>query len=200
MAFNWLKNRNPIHRYHRHMIANFGMDSSLALGWREPGDQVLRFEILAEIGDLNGCTVLDAGCGYADLYPFLKQRYPDLRHYYGVEQIPELLKRADEQVGVFPDVTLLKGDFLHTKLPVCDYVFASGSLNYGQDIFQAITVLYQSCTKGFGLNLLREVRGKGILHAYNPQEVISILQEMRAEVVLRDDYAQEDFTLYAYRR
>lgn len=200
MAFNWFKASNPIQCYHRHMMAMHGMDSSLALGWREPEDQLLRFEILAEIGDLNHSTVLDAGCGYADLYPFLKERHPGLQHYYGIEQMPEMLKRASEKFGHLPDVTLLKGNFLNKLLPVCDYVLASGSLNYGQDIFEAITALYQLCNIGLGFNLLRKVTGKGILRAYDPYEIISFVQKMDAKVVLRDDYAEEDFTLFAYKR
>jgi SAM-dependent methyltransferase len=200
MAFDWFKEKNPIVRYHRTMIDLYGTDSSLSLGWREPEDQLLRFRVLAEIGDFNGRTVLDAGCGYADLYPFLKESYPNLGHYYGVEQVPEMLKLANKRFGHLPDVTLLKGDFVQPALPVCDYVLTSGSLNYGQDIFPAIKALYQLCTIGFGFNLLREISGRGMLKAYDPQEILLFARQLDAKVVLRDDYSREDFTLFLYRK
>src|ERR1700744_4888942 len=102
---NWFKNRNPIKDYHRSMIAAHGTESSLALGWRERSDQLLRFEILAGIDDLNGRSVLDAGCGYADLYLYLKNCYPEFNTYYGIEQLPEMVSRAKER---FPEVSLLQ--------------------------------------------------------------------------------------------
>ena len=111
------------------MIAGHGADSSFALGWRNKHDQQVRFEALAGIADLNGKTVMDAGCGYADLYPFLKERYPQMTHYYGIEQITELVDNATIQNGHLPDTTFMPCNFLHANLPVCDYVLASGSLN-----------------------------------------------------------------------
>ncbi len=130
--YMWFRSNNEIQEYHRAMIASHGAESSLALGWRERADQLLRFEVLAQIGDMNGYTVLDAGCGYADLYPFLKSRYPQISSYHGIDQVPEMIARASER---FPGINLQQGDFIREKLQVCDYVLASGSLNYGQDIF-----------------------------------------------------------------
>lgn len=55
------------------MIRCYGAKSSLALGWRDHNSQLIRFEVLADIADLNGRSVLDVGCGYADLLPFLSE-------------------------------------------------------------------------------------------------------------------------------
>jgi len=88
-----------IFRYHRDMIRMHGPRSSFALGWRDEQDQQLRFEALAGIGDLNGKTLLDAGCGYGDLYPFLSERFK-LSHYYGIDQIPELFEEAIDTQAV----------------------------------------------------------------------------------------------------
>jgi SAM-dependent methyltransferase len=191
----WFKSRNPVQDYHRAMIARHGADSSLALGWRNQADQLLRFEVLANIGDMNGRTVLDAGCGYADLYPFLKNSHPDIGDYYGIEQMPEMISRAKER---YPEIILTRGDFTRKKLPVCDYVLASGSLNYGQDIYPAIRKLYNACTLGLGFNLLREI-SEGILQAHDPDEIVAFAQTLAPKVVLRADYAPEDFSVFLYR-
>jgi SAM-dependent methyltransferase len=195
MAFNWFKTRNPVQDYHRAMIAHHGPDSSLALGWRGRSDQLLRFEVLAGIGDMNGCTVLDAGCGYADLYPFLENRYPELGAYHGIEQLPEMIARAGER---YPGIRLQQGDFMRNKLPTCDYVLASGSLNYGQAIFPAIRKLYSACTLGLGFNLLREI-SEGVLQAYDPDEIVAFAKTLAPKVSLRDDYSPEDFSVFLYR-
>lgn len=199
MIHNWFKRRDPIVYYHRTMIARYGFDSSLALGWREPADQLIRFKILTEIGDLNDCTVLDAGCGYADLYPFLKTRYPQLRHYYGIEQIPELFALANHHYSHRSDVTLIKGDFLHTRLPACDYVLASGSLNYGQNIQKTVVHLFKICSVGLGFNLLQKVKTAGILKAHQPQDILSFAGRLTSKVTLINNYSDEDFTIFLHK-
>lgn len=193
---NWFKSHNEVTDYHRSMIAAHGTESSLALGWREQSDQLLRFEILAGIDDLNGRSVLDAGCGYADLYPYLKNRYPEFSNYYGIEQLPEMISHAKER---FPGISLLQGDLMRIKLPVCDYVLASGSLNYGQPILPSIKKLYEACRMGLGFNLLREVSAIGILKAHDPKEILAFAKTLSPNVVLKEDYAPEDFSVFIYR-
>jgi len=105
-----------------------------------------------------------------------------------------MIARASER---FPDIRLQQGDFLRKKLPVCDYVLASGSLNYGQDIFPAITKLFKSCKLGLGFNLLREV-SEGLLQAHDPNEVLALAKKLSNNVILKGDYSPEDFTLFLY--
>jgi trans-aconitate methyltransferase len=185
--------RDPIRHYHQQMIQLHGADSSLALGWRTRDDQLLRFRILAEIADLNERSVLDAGCGYGDLYTFLLQIYPTVK-YSGIEQMTEMVKEGRRSVP-----GIMQGDFLRDRLPVSDYVLVSGSLNYGQDVFEAIPKLYAACTMGLGFNLLRKVTGEGILKAHDPDEIFAFARTLSPNVALRDDYAEEDFTLFIYR-
>ena len=185
------------------MISDHGADSSFALGWLNKHDQQVRFETLAKIADLNGKTVMDAGCGYADLYPFLKERYPQIAHYYGVEQITELADRAIYCYGHLADVTFIARSFLHGSFPVCDYVLASGSLNYGSSvngfIYNAIEKLYNRCTVALGFNLLRYMPVDGTLVAYDPDDILSFSKTLSPNVVLKTDYDEADFTIFIYR-
>jgi len=185
------------------MIACHGADSSFALGWRNEHDQQVRFAALAAIADLNGKAVLDAGCGYADLYPFLKNRYPQLVYYYGIEQITELLDEAILRHGYLSDTTFIAGNFLYSDLPVCDYVLASGSLNYGSSvddfIYTAIEKLYSHCTAALGFNLLRYMPVDGTLVAYDPSDILGFCKTLSPNVVLSADYDEADFTIFIYR-
>lgn len=200
MKLNWFKARNRVQRYHQTMINRHGLNSSLALGWKETKDQLIRFEALARICDLNGCTVLDAGCGYADLYPFLKNRYPNLASYTGIEQIEELFIKASAN---FPDLDIRRQDFMVNYIPCRDYVLASGSLNYdigGKDyIFKAIKTLYEAAGVALGFNLLKAVKGTGSLIAYDPVVIVNYCRSLSPKVVMLDDYDPEDFTVFMYR-
>lgn len=185
------------------MIASHGADSSFALGWRNEHDQQVRFEALATIANLNGKTVMDAGCGYADLYPFLKERYPQMAYYYGIEQITELADEAVLRYGNLPDTTFIARNFLHVDLPVCDYVLASGSLNYGSSvngfIYTAIERLYSNCAVALGFNLLRYMPVDGTLVAYDPGDILGFCKTLSSNAVLKTDYDEADFTVFIYR-
>ena len=80
---------------------------------KDTESQLSRFSILAQIANLNHCSVLDAGCGHADLSAYLRKIYPEVR-YYGIEQIPEFLDIAVQRYGKLTDIMLYQGDF-YTK-------------------------------------------------------------------------------------
>lgn len=192
-----------IFRYHRDMIAQHGANSSLALGWSESADQQVRFGVLANIADLNGRSVLDAGCGYGGLLPFLSERYPGLLSYCGVELIPELLDVAISRYGHLTHAGFISRSFLSGDLPNADYVLASGSLNYGSSdpgfIFKTITLLYEHCRLGLGFNLLRSIAQNGLLVAYPPELILDHCRSLSHRVIFTDGYAEEDFTVFMYR-
>ncbi len=197
-----LDDSGAIFRYHRDMITMHGKKSSLALGWRNTDDQLLRFEVLAGIANLDNKTVLDAGCGYGDLFTYLNSRYK-LSGYCGIEQIPELLDEAIHRHGHLPNTSFISGNFLSPKLPIADYVFASGSLNYGSSdpafIYKAITYLYEHCALGLGFNLLKKVTANGLLMAYDTELILDYCRGLSSNVQLVDNYADEDFTVFIYK-
>lgn len=191
-----------IFRYHRQRLRTYGPGGPEALGWNRAEGQQARFRVLTQIGDLAHRSVLDAGCGYADLYPYLSQRYAGVQ-YHGIEQMPELLDVARARYQDAPGITLGGGDFLRDELPRTDYVLASGALNYRhrdpQFIYQAIEKLFRSCQVGLGFNLLSwEPAGGGPLAAYDPATMLAFCQQLapRAELLL--GYWEDDFTVFLY--
>lgn len=164
--------------------------------------QAVRFEALSQIADLTNHAVLDAGCGYGDLYAYLGSLYPNI-NYSGIEQIPELLEEAERRYGSHPETTFLPGNFMTVKLAPTDYVLASGSLNYHSEdpqfIYKAIAKLYSSCTLGLGFNLLRHIPHEGVIVAYDAQLILNYCQTLSPRVVFLDDYDTDDFTLFLYR-
>ncbi|MVN75410.1 methyltransferase domain-containing protein [Hymenobacter sp. HMF4947] len=192
-----------IFRYHRRRIQKYGSGGPGALGWAGAEGQQARFQVLTQIGDLAHHSVLDAGCGYADLYPFLQQRYAGVR-YHGIEQMPELLAVARARYRDAAGITLSSSDFLRTPLPPADYVLASGALNYRhrdpQFIYQAIEKLFGGCQLGLGFNLLSwEPAGGGPLAAYDPAGILAFCQTLASRAELLEGYWEGDFTVFMYR-
>ena len=200
--FGQLLDTAAIFRFHRQRIRQYG-PSARALGWAGIEGQQVRFQALTQIGDLAHHSVLDIGCGYADLYPFLRQRYAGVR-YHGIEHMPELLDVARERYRDAPDLKLGVGDFLRTSLPPSDYVLASGALSYRhrdpQFVYQAIEKLFGSCTIGLGFNLLSwEPPGGGPLAAYDPAHILAFCQQLAPRAELLQGYWEGDFTVFLYR-
>src|SRR6185436_17431608 len=54
-------------------VATHGYDHR-GLGFRTRSSQVKRFEALLALGDFDGATVLDVGCGFGDLLAWLRAR------------------------------------------------------------------------------------------------------------------------------
>jgi trans-aconitate methyltransferase len=188
--------------YHRYMIALHGNRGPEALGWRDTESQVIRFDALADMADLNGHSLLDAGCGHGDLRSYLHRLYPDII-YYGMEQIPELIDEATRRYQDWEATVFIRGDFMINAMPVADYVMASGSLNYYNAdpdfIFKAITRLYEHCRKGLAFNLLSHIIPNGLLAAYNPDVIMEYCRQLCPQVVVKNDYSNEDFTVFMYR-
>ena len=191
-----------IFRFHKELIKEYGEGTKEALGWKSSEGQRIRFEILLGIGDLNNCSVLDAGCGYGDLREPLNGTYPKAR-YFGIEQIPSILQVAIDRYSHFPETVFFEGDFSSAELPAVDYILASGSLSYrnsdGFFIVKMIEKLFNSCRIGFGFNLSGSIEPQdGLLIAYKPAFIQELCLKLTDKVTLRSGYYEDDFTLFMY--
>jgi SAM-dependent methyltransferase len=199
---NTSSDSEAIFQYHRYMIELHGNQGTAALGWRDQLSQTVRFKALSTIAKLSGHSVLDAGSGYGDLCSYLLDLYSNIT-YCGVEQIPELLSQATHRYKDQPNVSFIQANFMTDTLPETDYVMASGSLNYYNSdpefIFKAILKLYSHCKLGLGFNLLRHVIPNGLIVAYNADKIMNYCRSLCNHAQLKDDYSDEDFTIFMYR-
>ena len=178
-----------IFRFHQTLIEQYGAGTTRALGWLKFEGQQMRFDTLSQIGNLSEHSVLDAGCGHADLFPFLKKRFSSFT-YYGCEQIPELLQVATQRYKRESNVVLLQGDFLDRTIPVTDFVLASGSLTYRHSdeefVYKAIEALFAKCRIGLGFNLLSGGVGpNALLRAYPPDEILDFCRRLSKTVQIQ---------------
>jgi len=188
-----------IFRFHKELLNEYGTAGSGALGWVSDAAQQARFGAFTGLANLDHHSVLDVGCGFGDLRAFLGQYYPQLR-YFGVEQIPAFLEVAAERYAHLPETVFFQGDFVVSDLPVTDYIIACGSLNYRNSdkdfIYTIITKLFHNCRKGFAFNLLSHTEPpNGLLAAYPPALIIEHCKTLTSQIVVKDDYWVDDFTV-----
>ncbi|VXB09281.1 conserved hypothetical protein [Flavobacterium sp. 9AF] len=193
-----------IQKFHQDKIEKYGSNKPESLAWFSADDQLKRFEILTQIGDLNNCSVLDIGCGNGDLCYYLSQHFTNFS-YHGIDMIPAFLDNAIEKNKDLPSARFYLGDFMKGNLPQIDYVLVSGSLNYKNSdpdfIFKAIAHLYAHCNKGLGFNLLSDtINLDGILMTYSPKTITNFCKTLSNNVVLKEDYIADDFTVMVYKK
>ncbi|MBI5722703.1 MAG: class I SAM-dependent methyltransferase [Planctomycetes bacterium] len=176
------------------------------LDWASQQSQQIRFEILAKHVPLTGASLLDVGCGLADLYGFLQSRGIDA-HYTGVDILQEMLDHARRQhpqarlvlADIFSD-----GDSHRDALGPgrFDVVFCSGAFNLemgNNDDFtpRAVRRLYDLAGRHLVFNLLN-ARAPGSDKRYRsfcPAQAALWLAHLPGDIKIVNDYLPHDFTV-----
>jgi magnesium-protoporphyrin O-methyltransferase len=97
--------------------------------------------------DLNGVTILDAGCGTGALAVAAAERGAKVT---AIDLSPQLVQVARERLPKHLDVTFLSGDMLDPALGTFDYVVAMDSIIHYRttDMINIISALSTMATKG----------------------------------------------------
>ncbi len=196
---------DQIIKRHQHAFKQFGHHPN-ALLWSGVKIQYLRFEQLAKIGILSDDSLLDVGCGFADLYFYLKQQGVQT-DYQGIDIVKEFITKAS---SLYPTAKLSTDDIFSLNLRdnSTDYVMLSGALNYVFDdakinAKQTIERMFATCRKGVAFNLLDDSdhwsNSREDLQTYNKVEVESWVSSLTSNYQLIDNYLNNDFTLLAWK-
>lgn len=177
-----------------------------ALFWSSREVQEVRFGILAKVGIQPDDSLLDVGCGFADLKGWLEQ-HGCLVDYSGVDLSPELLRVAETN---YPEAQFYcgeLGDFPFADASF-DWVMLSGMLNEPVDddgayARQVIKEMYRICRKGIAFNLLDVTRGVTLrslgLQLFDPAVIEQHCQTLSRHVRLLRGYLPGDFTVYMWK-
>lgn len=191
--------RKVIARYNKR-FKEFGVDiRTLASG--SPEHQRLRFSLLTEIMKSEGCSILDLGCGFGDLYGFLNERGIKV-DYIGYDINPKLIERARKKypAGRFECKDIQKGDF-----PVFDYILSTSSFNNRYEnnyefVADIIRRCFRHALKGVAIDFLTSYVDYSSSEAfyYEPERVFNICKQITKRVCLRHDYPLFEFMVYLY--
>ncbi len=180
-------------------------ESYLALNWGSKKSQQIRFKILSEIGNLNGSTILDVGCGLGHFADWLDEQ--NIRvDYTGLDITPALLDKANERRS---DLHFVHGSIFDPKLFIgkkFNFVFASGIFTTyferSDSIFKsAIQNMWKVVDIGIAFNSLsswQTNKEPGEFYG-DPLEMLMFCRKLSPWVVLRHDYHPGDFTIYIYK-
>lgn len=172
-------------------------DGPKVVGWGSKESQELRFKILCEIGNLKDKTILDYGCGLGDLYQFLKKY--QIREYVGYDINDKMVEKAIEKYpdGIFRSFLIAM---------VYDYVLVSGTFNlqvknWQRETYKTLEEIWGICRWGMAVNFLSsfgKYKDKKCYYA-DPIEILKFISTLTTKFVIRQDYKENDFCIYAYK-
>lgn len=177
-----------------------------AVSWSGPESQRSRFDVLVDVGDLNGARVLDVGSGTGALYGYLCERGVRPGAYVGIDIHPEMIARARAR---FPEALFELRNLLTDPVDDAsfDYVVESGIFNlatpHWHDVtFGMLAAMFRACRVGVAANFLSRLSGNAQAESYyaDPAEIVRFAGErLSRRFILRHDYRTNDFTLFVYR-
>jgi SAM-dependent methyltransferase len=177
-----------------------------ALGWRDSRQQELRFKILAEIGSLEGVSVLDIGCGFGDLLDYFNASERGVVSYTGTDLNPALIEVAQKRHMQAQARFLATTDLSQFETGSLDYVFLSGLFNFKiQDntgfMQDTARESFRIARKGVAFNLLGSYVDFKDDHLFYHQEqqVFEFAKSLTRFVTLRADYPLYEFTVYLHQ-
>lgn len=196
-----------VEEHYRSLFKIYG-DSYKSAQWSNRETQEKRFEILAEISNLNYKKVLDFGCGTGDLASYFEKMGLNVE-YTGVDIVEELLacaklKHPKHRFGKLEEFDGEKFDFV-----LISGVFNNKFDNNEEFYRETLIELKPFCNEGIAFNMLSkyvDFYDDHLFYEY-PEKVFKFAKEhLTPYVVIRNEYELKEniipfeFTTYLYMK
>ena len=193
-----------VERYEKR-LREFGY-SPETLGWGAHGRQEVRFSVLGDLAlRAPDSSVLDVGCGFGDLYDFLRERGWRGR-YTGIDIVPGLLSVARER---HPDLDVGEFDITDESatFDTYDFVISSGAFNAAlpsgnneTHILTALRRMFLHSRRATCVDFLSsyvDFKKPGAYHI-DPGWALSAAKKLTRRVLLRHDYMPFEFSVFLF--
>ena len=181
------------HKYYTQSLQRYGTRAE-AVHWNSKASQYKRFDILLSmLSDIEDSSVVDAGCGFGDLYLYLQEKGKPPRSYAGIELMEPMAEEARKRTGC----EIIVGDVLHDALMEADYYICSGAMNIltRDETRLFIRRCFEASRRGFIFNILKGEDESLVYNYFQPEAIAAIAREIGAGFQIRDDYLPRDFTV-----
>jgi len=183
-------------------------DQVRALGYGSTRSQEVRFEQFLRGFDLSGARILDVGCGFGDLFPFMVSRGVSPCSYMGVDLLEEFVlearRRVTDERCRFEARNFIVDDVGELSV---DYAIACAALNTNfpnRDEFvkKFLTRMWELSSKGFGFSMECSYgfKGRALELNLDPAYWLDyVCRTFTHRLVLFSDYHDADFTICVYK-
>lgn len=140
--------------------------------WASPRTQEVRFEVLAQMVNLAGRRVLDAGCSRGDFAAYLLERGIAFESYTGIDALPSVIDAAIARR--LPRCEFLVRDFLRDPHALAagrpEVICISGTLNTmdESELLRALEAAWRAATLTLAFNFLSDRAGERAVPQTHP--------------------------------
>lgn len=176
-------------------------DNIKSVGWSSKKYQYLRFQILTRNINLNKKKILDFGCGFGDLYIFLKKKFKNFS-YSGYDINNSFIinnKNKYPETNFFNEKKKIKKfDFI-----ICSGVFSLRTKYTKFYFIKLINFLFKRTRKGLMINFLSKKTKLKLKknYYYSTKEVLNIARNFKnCEINIYENYCLDEFTLHLLKK
>ncbi len=175
-----------------------------SLQWAGYKAAATRFTQLTGDFPLHQKAILDVGCGFGDLIPFISKEALDFT-YTGIDLIAQF---TDEATKRYPEHTFQTGDFFAAPEGMFDVVFCSGALNgRGDDPLgertEKIATLFTHTREVLAFNMAGGAsphnKETGPVFYADSAEILSFCLTLTPKVIFKQHYHPKDFTIIMFK-
>lgn len=177
-----------------------------ALQWKSEKAAELRYRELVADLDFEGKAILDVGCGFGDIIPFILSKSKQFK-YTGVDIVPEFIKVAKER---YPGYQFLLRDFFgHPLSKTFDVIISSGTLNfkipealaYRQ---RAIRLMFDQAKEILAFNMAGghpppENKKSSRVYFVDSLKILEYCFSLTSKLIFRHHYHRKDFTIVMFK-
>jgi len=167
--------------------------------WNSETSQEKRFETLLQMlpRDVEYRSIVDAGCGFADLQLYMKRRGMQPKMYTGLEIMPEMVEEARRRTGC----EIRQCDVLCDPIPEADYYLCSGAMNILErfETHLFIRRCYEQSRRAFVFNILEGSDESMVYNYFTEHELRHIADELGAFVKVQKGYLPKDITVALFK-
>ena len=180
-------------KYYNEVVARHGV-SAQGVHWNSQMTQYKRFEVLLSMLDMSDeRSVVDVGCGFADLYVYMQKKKIAFGSYMGLEMMESMVIEARKRV----DCEIRISDVLSDELPKADYYICSGAMNIltRDETYLFIRRCLAASRKAFVFNMLEGEDESMVYNYFKPKEIEALAEALGVGYTMKKGYLPRDFTV-----
>lgn len=168
------------------------------LRWHSKQSQEIRFHQLLMLLPNDFRSVVDAGCGFGDLYLYLCNKHENKIDYIGLDSLDMMVEEAIKRTDVS---AIYQCDILTDTLPVGEFYVCSGALNIltPKAAFRFIERCYTASSRGIVFNFLEGSKKSKTYNYLHASDITTLGEKLNARVVFRRGYYERDCTVAFYK-
>ncbi|WP_310439718.1 class I SAM-dependent methyltransferase [Sulfuricurvum sp.] len=184
-------------KFYHQAIAKHGYTPQ-GLRWHSKTSQKVRFHQILSLLPSNTASIVDAGCGFGDLYHYLQQHGRRSIRYSGLDALELMVTEARNRTsqGIY-QCDILTDPLLEGEFYVC-----SGALNIldKKESFRFIERCFHASSRGFIFNFLEGEEYSRIFNYLSVAQIEKLGKKLNARLVFKRHYYERDCTVAFYKK